>query len=92
MRLKYSFNSFTYMNRFQKNKDTTIEKNSFSNMYQIRLFLVVLFGIVTSLFFFFQLNYNGYYLFAQQINNTNNNNNNELSVENLLRAYPKSSL
>ncbi len=54
MRLKYSFNFFfTYMNRFQKNKDTTIEKNSFSNMYQIRLFLVVLFGIVTSLFFSF---------------------------------------
>jgi protein-disulfide isomerase len=43
-------------------------------------FLIVLFGIGTSLFF--HLNYNGYYVFAEQVNNTSNN---ELSIENLLK-------
>ena len=72
------------MNRFQKKKYTTIEKNSFSNIYQIRIFLVVLFYISTSLFFFFQLNYNiYYYVFAQPIDNANNH---ELSIENLLKS------
>ena len=61
MRSKYCFNSFTYMNRYKKKKDTIIEKNSFSNIYQIKIFLVVLFGITTSLFFL--LNYNSYIMY-----------------------------
>jgi len=44
-------------------------------------FLIVLFGIGTSLFF--HLNYNGYYVFAEQVNNTSNN---ELSIENILKS------
>lgn len=54
MRLKYPFNSFTYMNRFQKEKDTA-EKYSFSNTYQTRIFLIVIFGLCISTFFFNQI-------------------------------------
>ena len=62
------------MNRFQKKKDTTIKKNSFLTIYQIKFIFIILFGIGISLIFF-QIDYNNYYLFAQQINNTNTNNN-----------------
>ena len=85
MRLKYHFNSFIFVNRFQKNKDTSnSERKSFSKIFIRRIFLVVIFGIGINTIFFFQSNYNDYNVFAQEINN--NNNNNELSVENLLRS------
>jgi protein-disulfide isomerase len=65
------------VNRFQKKGDTTItsERKSFSNIYQKRIFLVILFGIVIYTIF-----YVDYYVFAQEINN-----NKELSVENLVK-------
>ena len=78
------------MNRFLKKKDTTIKKNSFLTIYQRKFIFIILFGIGISLIFF-QIDYNDYYVFAQQINHTNtnnnnNNNNNELSIENLIKS------
>ena len=84
MILKYYLNSFTFVNRFQKNKDIiSSERKSFSKMFIKRIFLVILFGIGINTIFFFQLNYNDYYsVSAQEINNDTNN---ELAIENLLK-------
>jgi len=73
------------VNKFQKNKDSNnSERKSFSDIFIWRIFLVVIFGIGINAIFFFQLNYDDYYVFAQEINY--NNNNNELSIENLLKS------
>jgi protein-disulfide isomerase len=66
------------VNRFQKkgNNTTTSERKSFSNIYQIRIFLIILFGIGLNTIF-----YVDYYVFAQEINN-----NTELSIENLIKS------
>ena len=83
MRLKYHFNSFTFVNRFQKNKDITnnsVEK-SFSKIFIRRILLVVIFGIGINTIFFFHLNYNDYNIFAQETND-----NNELSIKNLIKS------
>ncbi len=73
------------MNKFQKNKDSNnSERKSFSDIFIRRVLLVVTFGIGINAIFFFQLNYDDYYVFAQEINY--NNNNNELSIENLLKS------
>lgn len=89
MILKYHFNSLTFVNRFQKNKNditsSNSERKSFSNIFIRRIFLVVIFGIGINTIFFFQLNYNDYNtVFAQEINNYNNNE--ELSIENLIES------
>jgi protein-disulfide isomerase len=77
------------VNRFQKKKDITIKKNSFLTIYQRKFIFIILFGIGISLVFF-QIDYNDYNVFAQQINHTNitnnNNNNNELSIESLIKS------
>ena len=83
MILKYHLNSFNFMNRFQKNKDTATsnsERKSFLKIFILRIFLVVIFGIGINTIFFFQLNYNDYSVFAQKIND------NELSIENLIKS------
>ena len=82
MRLKYHFNSFTSVNRFQKNKDITnnSEGKSFSKIFIRKILLVVVFGIGINTFFFFHLNYNDY-IFAQETNDKN-----ELSIENLIKS------
>ena len=83
MRLKYHFNSFTFVNRFQKNKDITknSEGKSFSKIFIRKILLVVVFGIGINTIFFFHLNYNDYNIFAQETND-----NNELSIENLIKS------
>src|ERR671913_539002 len=83
MRLKYHFNSFTSVNRFQKNKDITnnSEGKSFSKIFIRKILLVVVFGIGINTFFFFHLNYNDYNIFAQETNDKN-----ELSIENLIKS------
>ena len=87
MILKYYFNSFTFVNRFQKNKNITTsnsKKKSCSNIFTRRIFLIVIFGIGINTISFFQLNYNDYNsVIAQEINNDNNN---ELSIENLIKS------
>jgi protein-disulfide isomerase len=65
------------VNRCQKNT-TTSGRKSFSNTYQIRIFLVILFGIGINTIFYVDYN-----VFAQKIDN---NNNNELSIENLIKS------
>jgi protein-disulfide isomerase len=65
------------VNRCQKNT-TTSGRKSFSNTYQIRIFLVILFGIGINTIFYVDYN-----VFAQEIDN---NNNNELSIENLIKS------
>ena len=83
MRLKYHCNSFTFVNRFQKNKDITnnSEGKSFSKIFIRKILLVVVFGIGINTIFFFHLNYNDYNIFAQETND-----NNELSIENLIKS------
>lgn len=87
MILKYHFNAFTFVNRFQKNKNintSNSKKKSFSNIFTRRIFLIVIFGIGINTISFFQLNYNDYNsVIAQEINNDNNN---ELSIENLIKS------
>ena len=82
MILKYYFNSFTFVNKLEKNKDIphNRERNSLNKTFIRRIFLVVIFGIGINTIFFFQLNYNDYYVFAQKMNN-----NEELSIENLIK-------
>jgi protein-disulfide isomerase len=86
MRFKYHFNPFTFMNRFQKNNyDVTNngERKSFPKIFIRRIFLIVIFGIGINTIFFLQLNYNDYFVFAQDMNNDDNDN--ELSIENLTK-------
>ena len=87
MILKYHFNAFTFVNRFQKNKNiatSNSKKKSFTNIFTRRIFLIVIFGIGINTISFFQLNYNDYNsVIAQEINNDNNN---ELSIENLIKS------
>ena len=84
MILKYYFNSFTFVNQFQKNKDviSNIKRKSFSKIFVRKIFLVIIFGIGINTIFFFQLNSdNNYTVSAQQISD-----NNELSIENLIKS------
>ena len=55
MRLKYHFNSLTFVNRFQKNKDITknSEGKSFSKIFLRKILFVVIFGIGINPFFSF---------------------------------------
>lgn len=73
--------SFTLVKRFQKKKDNT-KKNSL-DIDQRRFIIITLFGIGTSLIFF-PINYNDFYVFAQEINN--NSEKNELAVENIIKS------
>lgn len=84
MIFKFHFNSFTFMDRFQKHKDiaSNIERKSYSKIFLKSIFLVVMFVICINTIFFFQLHYNDYYIFAQEINNINN----PLSIENLIKS------
>ena len=84
MSFKYHFNSFTFMDRFQKHKDiaNNIERKSYSKIFLKSIFLVVMFVIGINTIFLFQLSYNDYYIFAQEINNINN----PLSIENLIKS------
>ncbi|HJT84685.1 MAG TPA: thioredoxin domain-containing protein [Nitrososphaeraceae archaeon] len=59
---------------------TKFQNNSFLYVYQRKLNFIILFNICISLFFYFQLNYYNYDVFAQQINNT------ELVFENLIKS------
>ena len=69
------------MNIFQNNNDSITIKRNFPKINIKRTFLMVLFGIGINTIFFILLNYNGYYVFAQQ-----QMKNDELSVQNLLKS------